>query len=102
MNTSLSIWMEHLGPSSPGTIDSQVGLADIIRARRSRYAEAEALLLAARTAATAARGSKDPGALEATRGLIQLYEAWRKPAESAKLRAALPTAQAARISPPRP
>jgi hypothetical protein len=87
----LSIRMERLGPGSPGTIDSQLGLAEILRAKRStwKYGEAEALLLAARTAATAARGAKDPGTLKATQGLSQLYDAWRKPVESAKWRATL-------------
>ncbi len=97
----LSIRMEFLGPSSPGTVDSQVGLADIIRVRHStwRYPEAEALLISARTAATTTRGAKDPGALKATRGLIQLYDAWRKPAEAAKWRAALPGGQSAEALP---
>jgi tetratricopeptide (TPR) repeat protein/tRNA A-37 threonylcarbamoyl transferase component Bud32 len=98
----LSIRLEYLGPGSPGTVDSQVGLADIIRARHSawRYPEAETLLIAARTAALTTRGAKDPGALKATHGLIQLYDAWHKPGEAAKWRSTLPAGQtSAAISP---
>ncbi|MBI1799801.1 MAG: tetratricopeptide repeat protein [Candidatus Eisenbacteria bacterium] len=97
----LSIRMERLGASSGGTVDSQVGLADIIRERRStsRYPEAEALLLSARTTAIAARGVEDAGAIKATQGLVQLYDDWHKPAESAKWRAELPAGQDAGVSP---
>jgi tetratricopeptide (TPR) repeat protein len=101
---SLSIRIEHLGPSSPGTIDSQVGLADILRLRRAawRFPEAQTLLIEARTSAVAARGAKDAGAVRATQGLVQLYDAWRKPEESARWRATLPSLQSARVSPPAP
>jgi len=87
---ALGIRMEALGAANSGTIACQVGLADILRARRvtTLYKEAESLLLAARSAGVAARGANDPGAVRATQALIQLYDAWGKPAESRKLRAA--------------
>ena len=98
----LSIRMERLGPGSPATVASQVSLADILRTRRSKktYPEAEGLLIAARTEATAARGANDPEALEATRVLVRLYDDWRRPEESAKWSAALSPGQppAARAS----
>jgi hypothetical protein len=86
---ALSIRMESLGAGSPGTIASQVALADVLRAKRtwSRYPEAESLLLSAHSSGIAARGANDAGALRATRGLVQLYDAWSKPAEAAKWRA---------------
>jgi hypothetical protein len=100
----LSIRMEFLGPTSSGTVDSQVGLADVIRARRAawRFPEAETLLFAARDAATSARGARDPGALKAAQGLVQLYEAWHKPGEAAKWRAVLPTGPTAVVPAPAP
>jgi tRNA A-37 threonylcarbamoyl transferase component Bud32 len=99
---ALAIRTERLGPSSRGAVEAQIGLADILRARRAawRYPEAEALLLAARNAAATERGARDPGALKAARGLVQLYDAWRKPAEAAKWRAALPSGQSAKVSAP--
>jgi hypothetical protein len=83
--------MESLGPSSPGTIACQVELADLLRVKRlsNRYREAEELLLAARSAGLQARGANDAGARKATQSLVQLYDAWGKPAESRKWRAAL-------------
>ncbi len=87
----LSIRLESQGKSGRGTLDAQLGLADILRAKRlaSSWLEAEALLLSARKAALEARGARDPDALKATQALIQLYEDWRKPTEVAKWRAAL-------------
>ncbi|MCC6652736.1 MAG: tetratricopeptide repeat protein [Candidatus Eisenbacteria bacterium] len=87
----LSIRLESLGKTSRGTVDAQVALADILRAKRLTSAnfEAEALLLAARKSAVEARGARDPDALRATQALIQLYDGWHKPAEAAKWRAVL-------------
>ena len=88
---ALAIRTESLGLSSPGTIASQVGLAEILRTKRawSLYPEAEALLLSARKTGIAARGARDPGAMRATQGLVQLYDAWNKSSESAHWRAEL-------------
>jgi non-specific serine/threonine protein kinase/serine/threonine-protein kinase len=93
---ALSIRLERMGPRNPGTIASQLALADILRARRAKrlFPEAETLLLTARTAATSARGPNDSGAVRATRALVALYDAWGKPGESAKWRAALRPGQA--------
>jgi serine/threonine protein kinase len=92
---SMAIRVERLGPGSPGTIASQVELADILRFRRSRRAfpEAESMLLAARTAGSSAHGSADAGALKATQSLVLLYDAWGRSADAARWRAALPAAQ---------
>jgi non-specific serine/threonine protein kinase/serine/threonine-protein kinase len=91
----LAIRQERLGASSPGTVASQVALADILRARKSHrgFPEAEGLLLAARSAASDARGSSDAGALKATQSLAMLYDAWGKPGEAARWRASLKAAQ---------
>lgn len=93
----LAIRLERLGPSSPGTVASQVGLAEILRTRKSKrdYPEAETLLLSARNAAATARGAHDPGAVKAIMGLVQLYDAWGRTSEAAKWRAMLPGAKAA-------
>ena len=97
---ALSIRQEKLGASTPGTIATQVALADIMRVHKSRrlYPEAESLLLSARTTATAARGTSDPGAIKATQSLALLYEAWGRPAEAAKWRAAIRPGQPAASS----
>jgi len=88
---ALSIRMESLGASSPGTIALQVTVADLLRAKKawSLYPEAEQLLLAARTQGIRARGESDSGALKATQSLVQLYDAWGKAADSAKWRSQL-------------
>jgi len=88
---ALAIRLENLGASSPATLASQVALADILRSKKawSLYPEAEELLLSARAAAILARGNHDPGAARATQGLVQLYEAWGKTAESARWRSTL-------------
>ena len=93
----LAIRMEHLGPGSPVTVASQLALADILSARRSRQArqEAQGLLVAARVAAIAARGADDPVAIKATQLLAQLQDTRRKPERSAKPGAAPPAAQPA-------
>jgi tetratricopeptide (TPR) repeat protein/tRNA A-37 threonylcarbamoyl transferase component Bud32 len=93
---ALAIRMASLGPDSPGTITCQVSLADVLRAKRAwnQYREAESLLLAARSAGLT-RGANDSGARKATQGLVQLYDAWGKPAESSKWRAALVGGQSA-------
>lgn len=94
----LSIRMEYLGPNSPGTVESQIGLAEILLARKAKrfYSEAETLLLEARTAAATARGSRDPGAVKAAQSLVRLYDAWNRPADSAKWRAGLATGSPSR------
>ncbi len=88
---ALAIRMEGLGSGSPGTIASQVALAEILRSKKawSLYPEAEELLLGARAAAIIARGAGDSGARRATEGLVRLYDAWGKPAEAAKWRSSL-------------
>ncbi len=93
---SLAIREERLGASSAGTVASQLALADMLRAWKSarEYPEAERLLLQARNAASSARGSADPGAVRAAQSLVALYEAWGKPGEAAKWRAALPGVKA--------
>jgi serine/threonine protein kinase len=92
---ALAIRQERLGASSPGTVASQVALADILRARKSHrgFPEAEGLLLAARSAATDARGSSDAGALKATQSLAMLYDAWGRSSDAARWRASLKAAQ---------
>jgi hypothetical protein len=55
----------------------------------ANYPEAESLLLAAQTSDTEARGANDSGALKAARALVQLYDAWGRPAQAKKSRAAL-------------
>ena len=88
---ALAIRRQALGASSRGTVASQIALADVLRAKKvqMQYREAESLLLEARSSATVARGANDAGAIKATQGLIQLYEAWGKSAESKRWRAAL-------------
>ena len=88
---ALAIRLESLGPSSPGPIALQVNLADLLRAKKawSLYPEAEQLLLAARSQGILARGGGDSGAVKATQGLVQLYEAWGRTADASKWRAEL-------------
>jgi len=85
---ALAIRVESQGSNSVGALAQQVALANILRAKRtwSSYPEAEGLLLKARDAGIAERGERDANALRATQGLIQLYEAWGKPAEARKWR----------------
>ena len=88
----LAIRMENLGPNSARTVDAQVRLAGVLCARHSsaKYTEAEALLLGARNTGIVMRGDRDPGSVKATQQLVQLYDDWKKPAESEKYRALLP------------
>jgi tetratricopeptide (TPR) repeat protein/tRNA A-37 threonylcarbamoyl transferase component Bud32 len=88
---ALAIRKEKLGAANPGTIASQLGLAEILRAKNATilYPEAESLLQTAYSAGTEARGASDAGALKAARALVQLYDGWGKPAEARKWRAAL-------------
>jgi len=100
----LALRLEYLGANSPGTVDSQIGLADILRTRGAnwRFAQAETLLIRAHGSAMAARGVRDAGTIKAAQGLVQLYDAWHKPAEAAKWRTALPAGANAIISTPTP
>ena len=84
---SLAIRREHMGPDDPRMVAAQVDLAEILIVRRSKKTrdEAKAVLVAARTAATAARGAEDPGALQAERALEQLQGGGRR-AQSAATR----------------
>jgi hypothetical protein len=67
----------------------------VLRARRSRrlFPEAEALLLAARSAASEARGTADAGALKAAQSLALLYDAWGRPTDATRWRAAAKAGQ---------
>ncbi len=92
---SLGIRLERFGASSPGTLASQLTLADVLRARKVRrlYTEAETLLLAVRAAASG-RSANDGIAQRASQSLASLYDAWGRPADAAKLRATLRPAAA--------
>lgn len=75
--------------SSQSTLGAHMTLA-------KRYREAEALLLPAERALTAALGDSGPVAIEARRRLVDLYTAWNRPADAQAWRVKVPTAAPAR------
>jgi hypothetical protein len=83
----LAIRVRKLPPTHPDLAKTRVALARLL-AKRRQFDEAEKLMLAGKDVLEKALGKDSADARSAGDALAELYDAWGKPDEAARVRAA--------------